>query len=660
MCCSICGKEGHKANNKHFHPTGNPNAKIGVVRATVRSAVQRPPRNTGEIDDEDDSKEVDSGTEDEDSDDEAVYDASDMENDSQWGEASLRWEEDEHAHDPLPGDQNDESGPHLPRYHGQQPGIHLADALDMDSNDVKQAFALFWPPAVVEKMCQATSSFGRLYVKRWTKPITIDEFHAFLGLVIHLGLISYTGLRQKLWENSWKGNQFVRAVMTYNRFEMILRAWHYMDYGEYTAEEIKQNKKNDPFWPVAALEEALNVIFRNNLKPGQCIDIDEQCIPWKGRHKCRCYNKSKPVKRHFKVFSLNDSRSGYQLGYYLYRGKQENRPETVSASAFPAHKLLADEFYHDKNHVLFTDNWFTSFEQLEVCMRRGIHMVGTVRQKRKGIPFSFKTNHGQRQLRQRGDYTTVKSGYQVSEDIGDDVYYTAWLDRKPVGVLHTFPTALGTCFRMVKTKEDGWQRQQYDRPTIIPTYNWGMGGTDSGDQRMEAYRPELKTLSWIPRVLSHFLNGAVVNSFIWYNTAFPLRRKTHYAYREALVDRLVFDLLDKQRENTGRVNERSRTLKQWSKDQGRLLGQHWSIQERKPEELRVEGSNPSDPTNERSRNWFRGHCMICGRTVPTKCEQCRVYLCTDFRAETNSTCMKYFHMENQLQSKGYKARDQEN
>ena len=49
-------------------------------------------------------------------------------------------------------------------------------------------------------------------------------------------------------------------------------------------------------------------------------------------------------------------------------------------------------------------------------------MIGTVRQKRKGIPFSFKTNHGQRQNRERGDFTTVKSVYYVSEELSDDVY----------------------------------------------------------------------------------------------------------------------------------------------------------------------------------------------------------------------------------------------
>jgi hypothetical protein len=32
------------------------------------------------------------------------------------------------------------------------------------------------------------------------------------------------------------------------------------------------------------------------------IDIDEQCVPWKQRHECRCYNPAKPEKN-FKIFA---------------------------------------------------------------------------------------------------------------------------------------------------------------------------------------------------------------------------------------------------------------------------------------------------------------------------------------------------------------------
>ena len=286
--------------------------------------------------------------------------------------------------------------------------------------------------------------------------------------------------------------------------------------------------------------------------------------------------------------------------------------------------------------------------------------MGTVQQNRRGIPFSFKTKHGQRQQHVRGEYTTVKAGFYLSKEINDDIYYTAWLDRKPVSILHTIPTMQGSCIRMVKTNNDGWQRKEYVRPTIIPIYNHGMGGTDSGDQRMETYRPELKTISWIPRVLSHFLNSIVVNSYIWYKETFPMLHKTHYAYREGLVDRLVADLLFTKVQEDGQLHTRTLTMSQWSKQPSRLIGTHWTVQVRKPEDLRIEGANPLDSSKERTRNWFRGHCIVCGRIVPTKCEQCDTYLCTDFREENNITCMKYFHQTKDLQKTSSTTAEEEN
>jgi len=583
----------------------------------------------------------------------------DGDSDMEWGEETLNWEEDDGAHEEVPEGPKGEFGHPLPPFVGPQPGPHYGDYKDMEPKKPGQVFALFWRREIFEKMRKATNNFGRLYVKRFTKEITFEEFEAFLGIVIHLGLIKHEGDRWRLWQKTWKGNEFVRTVMGYKRFEMILRAWHYADYEKYTADEIKENKKKDPFWPVAELEKDLNTVYQENMKPDQFLDIDEQCIPWKGRHKCRCYNKSKPIKRHFKVFSLNDSRSGYQMAFYLYRGIAEDRPAHISATSFPAERLLQDPMYHQKNHIMCADNWFASFQFLSICMRFGMHFVGTVQQKRKGIPFSFKTAHGQRQHRERGDFTSVKSTYYVSEELSDDVYYTAWLDRKPVGLLHTIPTKMGICTRMVKTKNDGWQRQQYTRPTIVKVYNWGMGGTDSGDQRMEAYRPELKTISWVPRVLSHFLNAAIVNSFIYYNLAFPGAQMTHYEFREGLVDCLVNDILADKVEETGKLTARSLNKKQWSKEKSRRIGKHWTIQDKKPDDQRVEGQNTSDPGKERTRNWFRGHCMMCGRIIPTKCQQCKVYLCTDLREETDSTCMISFHqLENFDSTNSTRAEDE--
>ena len=60
--------------------------------------------------------------------------------------------------------------------------------------------------------------------------------------------------------------------MTNERFQQILKAWHYENYTEYTAEEIRQLRAFDPFWTVASLEKDLNESFwisMSSVSPGK-------------------------------------------------------------------------------------------------------------------------------------------------------------------------------------------------------------------------------------------------------------------------------------------------------------------------------------------------------------------------------------------------------
>ena len=128
--------------------------------------------------------------------------------------------------------------------------------------------------------------------------------------------------------------------------------------------QMNQLKQEDLFWAVIDFLEDMNESFGSNWNPAQCLDIDEQCCPWKGRHKFRCYNPKKPEKWHLKIYALNLQRQG------------EVRPEGISATAYPIHALLEPPKFNHRGHVLFTDNWYTSLQSVKVCGERGIHNQG--------------------------------------------------------------------------------------------------------------------------------------------------------------------------------------------------------------------------------------------------------------------------------------------
>ena len=174
---------------------------------------------------------------------------------------------------------------------------------------METAFSSFFTTDMIQKFVTATNNFAVVTrMKDWT-PMPVDEFNAFLGIVLYLGIVSYP-TRDHVWDSSFKGSRFVRSIMSQVRFEQILHAWHYTDYSQLSAEKLKMVKADDPFWAVREFTEELVDKCQRVYNPAMMLDKDEQTIPWKGRHKCHCYN---PEKWHFKVFALNDSITNYNI-----------------------------------------------------------------------------------------------------------------------------------------------------------------------------------------------------------------------------------------------------------------------------------------------------------------------------------------------------------
>ena len=129
----------------------------------------------------------------------------------------------------------------------------------------------------------------------------------------------------------------------------------------------------------------------------------------------------------------------------------------MSATAFPIHALLTNEKYWNRNHILFTDNWYTSFEAARICTGREIHVVGTIKANRKGLPSAQQPGQPKPPKMYRGQSVTKKTTFG-----GRDIYYTLWQDKKPVRILHSIETYRGECRRQVKnTTTNQWGRQLY-------------------------------------------------------------------------------------------------------------------------------------------------------------------------------------------------------
>ena len=184
----------------------------------------------------------------------------------------------------------------------------------------------------------------------------------------------------------------------------------------------------------------------------------------------------------------------------------------VSATLFPVKQLLEDHDYHGNGYVVHTDNWYSSLDMCHLCVEREIDMIGTAKINRKGLPKAGIFPKKGKNKKEKGQVKCMKKD-------GEDIYFTAWMDNKPVHMISTIKPTLINLSR--KSSTNGWKRVQIPSHSLIQYYNYGMGGTDKMDQLNSYYHFNHKGVRWTHRLLSHFLGVTMVNAMILHNIQHP-------------------------------------------------------------------------------------------------------------------------------------------
>lgn len=475
-------------------------------------------------------------------------------------------------------------------------------------------FKLLYSDEIIDKFINSTNSHGIAEVGDTFMNITPLEYHRFIAIIFYMG-INQLPERRMYWRSSIFQNNFVRNLMTERRFEQIIRFWHYEDTSKVTQAQRAANNRRDGFWTVQEKLTKLNNNFQRYFRLGQDLDIDEGSIPFKGRHRCRCYNPMKPNKFHFKLYCLNDSKTSYLWSFFMYQGKDEQRPPNVSATSYPIIRLTDHKDLHGINHILFMDNWYTNVNVLiHLLEEKGIHTCGTLRVNRQDIPKEklFKKTGPTKQRRGTAKVyiATIENGILV---------LTCWQDNKPVHILSTFSDIMSFCTR--NTQDRGtYQRIEVPQPKIFQTYNSNMGGTDSFDQRLSYYRNAFKARKWYMRHFTYFMSVASINAYILFREMF--KRNNKVTYKEYLI-MLIIDLLgeDLPEDSDEEILQISR--KRSAKVQAETVP------------LNVADHTPQYQSS-------RGVCRWCQvRTVRSICTGCKTFLCIG--SETLRNCWKEKH-----------------
>ena len=368
--------------------------------------------------------------------------------------------------------------------------------LDPRHNNALVYFQRVWPVELCELIADQTNLY---MVKREAKgaATTAREMWVFLGMVLAMGVH-----RVPRYCNYWSRDDFlgVRALsdcMTRDRFNYLRRNLHLVD--DDTVVE------KDRYYKVKPLVDILQTTFLRNYFPSQEIVVDELMIKCKGRAKGKVVMPKKPVKRGFKVWSLSCSCCGYLCNFEIYAGKCTDKREVGLAQKVV---LSLVEPFEGINHVLYTDNYFSSVDLTRKLRRKQIYTVGTTRADSRGLPASLKGKSLKKQI-EKGDYRCATVGRGESL-----VHCFAYHDRNLVRfVTNAFPLSMTT--KGVVREASGLLVKR-DIPPLVPAYNKFMGAVDRTGQLRKYYGNDRRCMRPWLRIFFHLFDLAVNNAFLLY------------------------------------------------------------------------------------------------------------------------------------------------
>ena len=358
---------------------------------------------------------------------------------------------------------------------------------------------------ITDEILESIVSQSNLYAiqKDPNKPLglTKRELEQWLGLLFHFSIMHLPQTRLHWSFNYPCRYNFVSDVMSRDRWERIKACLHLRDNNDPV--------NGDKLFKVRPLVDHLRNIF-SSINKSQNLCVDEQMIPFKGRHHIKQYIKSKLKKWGFKIFVLAGV-DGFIYDFIPYTGKilpsdLPRVPDLGPSSNIVIH--LTKSIKDNCNHCLYFDNWFSSLPLVEYLSKRQIWCCGTVRPNRL------------QNLKMLSDDELKKQGRGSidawhTSDAGTELVCVKWFDNKSVHLLSSFlqahPVDLVERFDKKQNKT-----VEVPRPNIVKQYNKCMGGVDLADMLLALYRIEVKSKKFYHRFIFHLLDICVVNSWILY------------------------------------------------------------------------------------------------------------------------------------------------
>jgi len=152
-------------------------------------------------------------------------------------------------------------------------------------------------------------------MRKWVDT-TYAEMNSFIGLLFYMGLVKISSISKYRSKNTLYQNEICRKTMPRNRFELLLRFWHFAN--NETAPE------GNRLYKIQSLLTYLVTKFKTAKIPSNIIAVDETMVPFRGRLKFCQYIPGKSHKYGVKLFKVC-SPDGYTYDISIYAGKMDTQ-----------------------------------------------------------------------------------------------------------------------------------------------------------------------------------------------------------------------------------------------------------------------------------------------------------------------------------------------
>uniref|UniRef100_A0A665W4C0 PiggyBac transposable element-derived protein domain-containing protein n=1 Tax=Echeneis naucrates TaxID=173247 RepID=A0A665W4C0_ECHNA len=400
-------------------------------------------------------------------------------------------------------------------------------------------FQLFFSPSVIRKIIDNTNANAAKRKEAGMKfkweVLTVKDFYIFLAIITFTGLVSVHH-RADYWRKKWPYNFcFPSDHMTRDRFEAILWSLHLSDPKEDEENDSKRKTlEYDRLFKLKPFYTELVTACKVHFQPYQNLSIDERMVASKSRISMRQYMKNKPTKWGFKLFVLADAATGYTWNFFIYTGR--NKSPTGRGLSFSAVMDLLHFPLLGSGYMLYTDNFYTSPALFTELSKKNFGCCGTIR--KNHIDFPRTQNNDLPKKPERGDLRWIRSG---------KLLFVKWMDTREVAMCSTVHQAYSGQTVRRRVKLDGeWQIIAIPVPDTVKDYNRSMGGVDLSDALIGSYSVGHKTMKWYKTLFYHFMDIAVVNSYLLHKELHKLRNDqtqtkpfTHKAFREQLAKEML-------------------------------------------------------------------------------------------------------------------------